>query len=52
MPYCRFQNTLADLRECNEWLADHEPSRDLSEDELKAFNGLVKLCRQIVDNFE
>jgi hypothetical protein len=47
MSYCRFQNTLQDLRDCNDHLWD-----DLSEDEETARQKLVKLCRQIVDDFE
>lgn len=51
MSYCRFTNTLADLRDCNDWLSENEPSK-LSEEELKAFMRLVKLCRRIVDDYE
>ena len=51
MSYCRFQNTNDDLRDCYDWLGENDPSK-LSEDELKAFKRLVKLCRLIVDNFE
>ena len=51
MSYCRFQNTNNDLLDCYDWLGENDPSK-LSEDELKAFKRLVKLCRLIVDNFE
>jgi hypothetical protein len=51
MAYCRFQNTKDDLRECYDWLGEHNP-RELSEDEQKAFKRLVKLCRAIVDDYE
>jgi hypothetical protein len=42
MSYCRFENTLKDLRDCNEHLFD-----DLSEEESKARDELVKLCDDI-----
>lgn len=51
MSYCRFENTLADLSECYEWLAEREPTRDLSPAELKAFERLVKLCRRISEDY-
>ena len=43
MSYCRFQNTLQDLRDCYDHLDD-----DLgSEEEKKARDSLSKLCRRI-----
>lgn len=42
MGYCRFRNTLTDLRDCNEHLWD-----DLSDDEAKARDALVALCAEI-----
>lgn len=51
MSYCQFENTLADLRQCNDWLAEHEPTRDLSANELKAFKRLVTLCTQIASDY-
>ena len=47
MSYCRFQNTLGDLRDCYENLGD-----DLGPDEDEARDRLVKLCRKIVDDME
>lgn len=47
MHYCRFENTLGDLRECY----DDMDSNDLSESEQKARKRLVKLCRQIADDY-
>ena len=43
MSYCRFQNTLSDLQDCEEHLSDD----DLSEDEEEARIKLVKLCKEI-----
>ncbi len=40
MGYCRFENTLADLRDCLEHLDDD----DLSEREDKARARLIRLC--------
>lgn len=42
MSYVRFQNTLIDLRDCAEHLAD-----ELSAEEARARDRLVKLCREI-----
>lgn len=50
MAYCRFQNTLPDLRDCYDWLCEHEPTRDLSAEELRAYDELVKLCKTIADD--
>ncbi len=46
MSYCRFQNTLEDLRDCYDNLDD-----DLSEkkDEARARVKLVGVCQRIVD---
>ena len=43
MGYCRFQNTLSDLRDCEEHLYDN----DLSEEEEQAKERLVELCKNI-----
>lgn len=48
MSYCRFQNTLPDLRDCFDNLDDS----DLSPEEATARKGLVKLCQRIVDDAE
>ena len=45
MGYCRFENTLHDLRDCFEnWDVE-------SESEQKAQKRMIKLCRQIVSNY-
>jgi hypothetical protein len=46
MSYCRFQNTLGDLKECYETLGEKEIS-ELSEDEQRAARRLIKLCSRI-----
>ncbi len=48
MGYCRFHNTLQDLRDCEEHLWDD----DLSEEEAKESRRLVKLCKRIAADFE
>jgi hypothetical protein len=45
MSYCRFENTLSDLRDCEEHLFDE----DLSQDEDRARRRLVELCREIAE---
>jgi len=46
MGYCRFQNTLGDLRACYEHLDD-----DLSEEEQEAKEKLLKLCKDIAIDY-
>lgn len=48
MGYMRFQNTLNDLRDCNDHLFDE----DLSEDEERARKQLINLCLDIASEFE
>jgi len=45
MSYCRFQNTLQDLKDC--W--EHIDDEDLSFDEMKARNKLILVCSAIAD---
>lgn len=52
MSYCRFQNTLRDLKECyDNWYGDREDDEDepLSAEELRARERLLDLCRRIYD---
>ena len=52
MSYCRFENTLAALRECDEAMAESaNPLDELSESERKAAKRLLKLCREMADNY-
>jgi hypothetical protein len=46
MGYCRFQNTLQDLRDCYEHMDD-----DLEESEHSARARLLFLCQEIVDDY-
>lgn len=48
MSYCRFENTLSDLRDCNEHIHDI----NLSEDEEIARERLIRLCKEIASEFE
>jgi hypothetical protein len=52
MSYCRFQNTLGDLRDCesalDELLDTGGEHRVLSADELSAAKSLLSLCAKIV----
>lgn len=45
MSYCRFRNTLYDLKDC--WENWDDP--DLSEDEAGARKELLSLCQQVVE---
>ena len=44
--YCRFQNTLRDLRDCSEALDDEE-HRGISIEEQDAVKKLISLCGEI-----
>lgn len=53
MSYCRFENTLAALRECHEAAnMINDPKDELSEGEYSAFVRLVQKCRRFADDFE
>jgi hypothetical protein len=47
MSYCRFQNTLQDLRDCRDAL--QESFDDLSNDEKNAALELISVCKDIAD---
>lgn len=50
MGYCRFENTLADLRDCYEhW--EEKRGEDRSESEQKAQARMLKLCQRIVADY-
>jgi hypothetical protein len=52
MSYCRFENTLAALRECDEAMAESmNPLDDLSKSEKAAAKRLLKLCREMAENY-
>jgi hypothetical protein len=46
MGYCRFRNTLSDLRDCYEAWED-----DVSEEEAKARARLLEICQELVADF-
>lgn len=50
MSYCRFQNTLGDLRDCYESEGMDDPEV-LSDEERKARERLVALCVEIADDY-
>ena len=45
MGYCRFENTLQDLKDCY----NHMEDENLSKSEKVAKQELIELCRQIID---
>jgi hypothetical protein len=47
MSYCRFSNTLSDLRDCYEHIDD-----ELSPEEQKAREALIRLCGNIANEYE
>jgi hypothetical protein len=52
MSYCRFQNTLNDLRDCAEAL-DYGDAEDenLSTEEKRAKEALIKVCSRIAADY-
>lgn len=57
MSYCRFENTLADLRDCYEQIeslleGDPETDQVTSDRERRARIALVELCFDVVARFE
>lgn len=49
MSYCRFRNTLTDLRDCEEHLDDR--TDDMDEDELVARQRLINTCVRIAEAY-
>jgi len=49
MSYCRFQNTVGDLRDCVEALWDSPPT---SAEEIAAAKRMAKLCEEYLENFD
>ncbi len=53
MSYCRFENTLADLRDCRDALADsNDPISELSDSERRCALELLVMCRDLAADFE
>lgn len=48
MEYCRFQNTLLDLKECRDVLDNREPLT--SREEVDAAKELIMLCMSIAED--
>lgn len=51
MSYCRFSNTLADLEDCRDSL-DDTPPEELSDGELAAFNRMVQVMKDFLEDWE
>ncbi len=49
MSYCRFENTLRDLRDCYDAL--HDGEKPSSEGERRALNRLLETCSDMVADF-
>jgi hypothetical protein len=49
MSYCRFQNTLRNLDDCEQALADGIDR--LSEDERRAALDLIQKCQEIIEDY-
>ena len=49
MSYCRFENTLGDLRDCAQNLGAEKP---LSVDEARARKFLVRICAEILQDLD
>lgn len=47
MSYCRFENTVPDLRDCYENMDEQQ----LSETEARARKWLIRLCQKVVDDY-
>ena len=47
MSYCRFQNTVDDVQDCY----DHMDDEDLSPEETRARERLIRLCGHITDDY-
>jgi hypothetical protein len=53
MSYCRFQNTLKDLRDCAEALEEiGDNLAELSKDEARAATALIAICQEIGSRFD
>ena len=48
MSYCRFQNTLTDLRDCYDHMDNED---DLSPEEQKARNDILELAAELIEDY-
>ena len=51
MDYCKYENTLAALRQCQEAMTEFEGQEDLSESEERAKRQLLELCRMLAQKY-
>ena len=52
MSYCRFQNTLRDLKDCLDALCDIDGNlSELSKEEARAADSPILVCEEIAGNF-
>jgi hypothetical protein len=51
MSYCRFENTLKDLRDCYKDMSETD-FYELSETEQQSRNKLIALCKDISEQYE
>ena len=49
MSYCRFQNTLQDLKDCYNNI---DETKELSREEFYARKQLIELCKDIAEQFD
>jgi len=53
MSYCRFQNTLNNLRDCADALEEIDDNlAELSKEEAKAATALIAVCQEIGGRFD
>ena len=55
MSYCRFENTLEDLKDCAEHISDNAATDEedgISREEVWARSRLIKVCKRIVEDAE
>ena len=51
MSYCRFQNTLRDLKDCIDALCDIDGNLSELSKEARAADSLILVCEEIAGNF-
>ena len=53
MSYCRFENTLGDLQDCQEALENiYEEIQGMSKYEKQSLTPFIELCKEIADNHD
>ena len=51
MAYCRFENTVADMRDCIKAMDDFDET-EASEYEIRAYKKFIELCHYVAENYE